>query len=96
MIKTRTTQHVDMSLETFSDYNKAMFFDESIPPDSYTALADATANHITEAELTDTTKYRFKANKSSGLSKMPLELLRHLGPAGISCVAAFLNASAID
>jgi hypothetical protein len=83
MIKTRTTQHVDMSLETFSDYNKAMFFDESIPPDSYTALADAI-------------KYRFKANKSSGLSKMPLELLRHLGPAGISCVAAFLNASAID
>jgi hypothetical protein len=47
MIKTRTAQHIDMSLETFSDYNKAMFYDESIPPDGYSALTDAPANHIT-------------------------------------------------
>ena len=96
MIKSRSAQENDMSLEAFSKYNKSMFYDETIPPDGYTALADAAAHHITTAELTDTLKHRFKANKSSGLSKLPLEVLKHLGPAGFSCLAAFLNASAID
>jgi hypothetical protein len=96
MIKTQSTQQTEMSLEALSDYNKSMFFDESIPLDDYTALTDATAHHITTAELTDTLKHRFQANKSSGLSKMPLELLKHLGPAGISSVAELLNVSAID
>ena len=27
---------------------------------------------------------------------MPLETLKHLGPAGVACVAEFLNSSAID
>jgi hypothetical protein len=38
----------------------------------------------------------FKADKSPGLSQMPLHLLKHLGPAGIECMASMLNKSAID
>ena len=38
----------------------------------------------------------FKAQKSSGLSHMPLQLLKHLGPAGIKCMATFLNESAVE
>ena len=41
-------------------------------------------------------KDNFKANKSSGLSNMPLQLLKHLGTEGIRLVAEFLNKSAID
>ncbi len=37
----------------------------------------------------------FKANKSSGLSQLPLHLLKHLGAAGIDCMCKFLNASAV-
>ena len=41
-------------------------------------------------------KDSFKANKSSGLSNMPLQLLKHLGAEGIKLVADFVNKSAID
>jgi hypothetical protein len=41
-------------------------------------------------------KHHFKANKSSGMSKMPLELLKHLGSTGVKSMATFLNTSAID
>ena len=41
-------------------------------------------------------KNHFKANKSSGMSKMPLELLKHLGTTGVESMANFLNTSAID
>jgi hypothetical protein len=41
-------------------------------------------------------KNHFKANKSSGMSKMPLQLLKHLGTTGVESMAEFLNASAID
>ena len=37
----------------------------------------------------------FKANKSSGLSPLPLQLLKHMGRAGVEGLAQFLNASAI-
>jgi hypothetical protein len=67
-----------------------------IPPDCFIPLTDPATHHITEAELTETLKHNFKANKSSGLSKMPLEILKHLGPAGVSCVATFINESAIE
>ena len=36
-----------------------------------------------------------KLTASSGLSKLPLQLLKHLGPPGMQCLANFLNASAI-
>ena len=39
---------------------------------------------------------KFKANKSSGLSPMPLQLLKHLGAGGVDGLCAFLNASAVD
>jgi hypothetical protein len=40
--------------------------------------------------------HKFKANKSSGLSSMPLQLLKHLGRRGIEKITGFLNNSAID
>jgi hypothetical protein len=42
MLKTRSAQQTDLSLEEFSNFNREVFFDEAIPPDRYTPLADAT------------------------------------------------------
>lgn len=70
--------------------------DATIPPDKFNPLQDPEAHHITEAELTEVLQYHFKANKSSGLSRLPLQLLKHLGKEGISCMTKFLNSSAID
>jgi hypothetical protein len=38
----------------------------------------------------------FKADKSSGLSQLPLQLLKHMGQTGIRCLARLFNSSAID
>ena len=39
--------------------------------------------------------HHFKANKSQGLSPMPLQLLKHMGDAGTVSLASFLSRSAI-
>ena len=80
----------------FTQFNKDIFYDASIPPDVYILVANAATHHITPAELTSTLTQHFKADKSSGLSKLPLQLLKHLGPRGVSCVADLINHSAID
>ena len=61
----------------------------------FTPLKNDAANYITPAELTTVLHHHFKANKSSGLSKMPLEILKHLGPPGVKCMTTLLNESAI-
>ncbi len=48
------------------------------------------------AELTNTITHAFKANKSSGLSHMPLQLLKYMSEDGVARVASFLNKSPID
>jgi hypothetical protein len=41
MIKSRTSQPSELLLEAFSDFNKAVFYDEEIQPDKFTALNNA-------------------------------------------------------
>ena len=48
------------------------------------------------AELTKVFRHNLKANKSSVLSVMPLQILKHMGPAGVKCMATFLNKSTVD
>jgi hypothetical protein len=62
----------------------------------FTPLEDSAPEHISPGELASVLSLHFKAEKSSGLSQMPLHLLKHLGPAGIECMARLLNKSAID
>ena len=64
--------------------------------DAFNPLTDPTAHHISAKELTTIINHHFKATKSSGLSNMPLQLLKHLGPQGVQCITTFLNDSAID
>lgn len=77
-------------------YNQDIFFDSSIPADDYVPITDKEDNYISVAELKETIQHHFKGNKSSGLSQLPLQLLKNLGTKGIEEVAHFLNKSAID
>jgi hypothetical protein len=79
-----------------TDFNRSVFYDENIPADSFTPLAHAQDHHISPAKLTAVLRGGFKANKSLGLSCLPLQLLKHLGPTGIACMATFLNDSAVE
>jgi hypothetical protein len=96
MLKAKTASQTDIPTAEFIQFNREIFYDDTIPPDEYTPVPNAATHHITTAELTTTLTHHFKEDKSSGLSKMPLQLLKHLGPAGIHCVADLLNHSAID
>jgi hypothetical protein len=96
MLKSKTKPPQDLPLDEFTQFNKDIFYDAAIPPDEYTPVRNAATQHITPAELTTTLTHHFKADKSSGLSSLPPQLLKHLGPRGIGCVADLLNQSAID
>ena len=96
MLKQKGNDISELSLECFQKFNEEIFFDHTIQPDAFTPLMDAAGNHISKAELNEVLQHHFKANKSSGLSKLPLQLLKHLGPEGVQCMATFLNASAVD
>ena len=95
MIQQKCTEDVQVPLEDFTTYNRTLFHDEDIPPDKHNPLTDPDHNLITPTELAHILDHKYKATKSRGLSILPPQLLKFLGPAGVQCLATFLNASAI-
>ena len=85
-----------MPTATFAKFNEGVFYDETIPPDSYTPLTCPTHHHITTAELSAVLEHNFKADKSTGFSSMPLHLLKHMGLTGVQCLTSLLNSCAIE
>jgi hypothetical protein len=79
----------------FATFNQQLFHDPTIPPDTFKPLEDPTPHLITPEELIHVTRHHFRANKSSGLSPLPLQILKHLGPKAAAPLATFLNSSAI-
>jgi hypothetical protein len=96
MLKSKDQDLSALNLNEFTNYNRKLFFDPSLPQEQYTPVNSASIQYITPAELKNTLQHAFKANKSAGISNMPLQILRHMGDKGIACVAGFLNKSAID
>jgi hypothetical protein len=72
MLKHREERNVEIKADTFAAFNQQLFHDPDIPPDMYTPLPNARAHHITPEELATTLTSHFQANRSSGLSLMPL------------------------
>jgi hypothetical protein len=72
MLKTATSTNLGISAAQFTEYNKTIFYDETIKEDVYTPIANKEENYIQPAELLNIIQHKFKANKSSGLSAMPL------------------------
>jgi hypothetical protein len=84
---------MEMTMAEFTKFNESIFYDSTIKEDTFIPLADPHTEHITAAELTTIITHHFKADKSAGLSQMPLHLLKHMGPAGIECLTNCLTAA---
>lgn len=88
------TTHLDKT--AFATFNQQLFHDPTIPPDTFKPLEDPTEHMITPEEIMHVTKHHFRANKSSGLSPLPLQIIKHFGPTAAAPLANFLNISAIS
>lgn len=95
MIKAKDNSTEAMDLPAFAEFNAKLFYDPSLEPDTYTPLQNVANMEITKEELQHTIVNNFKANKSSGMSDLPLQTLRHLGTKAIASLADFLNESAL-
>jgi Reverse transcriptase (RNA-dependent DNA polymerase) len=71
MIKQQDTSPVEVNLDRFTSFNKRIFNDDDIIPDTYTPLTSPSDHHISTDELTNILRYKYKADKSRGLSKLP-------------------------
>ena len=72
MIKPSHTQTLDIPVATLMEHNKKIFWNENVEDDEYTPVDNREKNYITEDELKSTLQESYKANKSSGISNMPL------------------------
>jgi hypothetical protein len=68
MLKSTSTPNTDMPTAALTNFNKQIFYDESIPEDRYTPIEHKAEQYISADELTEILAHKFKANKSSGLS----------------------------
>jgi hypothetical protein len=57
--------------------------------------AEIATAKIQPLELASVLEHNFRANKSTGLSLMPLQCLKWLGDSAVEVLADFLNVSAI-
>jgi hypothetical protein len=95
MLQQRKSSDSPIPISALTTFNKDIFFDENVTPDTYTPLSDPTPHLITEGELKFILEKKYKATKSRGLSILPPHLLKFLGTAGVGSLANFLNSSAI-
>lgn len=55
-----------------------------------------TEQYITAGELEDVMQRHFKANKSTGMSALPLQCIKFMAGNSVQILATFLNKAAID
>ena len=87
---------VGVSAQAFADFNEQLYYDQKIPVDHFELpdnLADA---KITPEELKHVLQMHYPANKSTGLSNMPMQCVKWLGEKALPTIADFLNKSAIE
>jgi hypothetical protein len=96
MLKSKVTRDLAMPIVDFVKYNESVFYDSRIAADQFTPLRDTAPQHISKEELKSVIALNLKADKSTGLSQMPLQLLKYMGKPGIECLAKLYNCSAID
>ena len=72
-----------MDLDAFAAFNRRLFHDPEAEQHSFQAVPDPATSAVTPKELREVLTDHFKANRSQGLSPLPLQLLKHLGEAGI-------------
>jgi hypothetical protein len=95
MFKKNDPNNTQIDPTAFATFNQQLFHDPTIPPDTFKPLDNPEDNQITAEEIINTTKHHFRANKSSGLSPLPLQILKHFGSNAAAPLAHFLNTSAL-
>ena len=73
-----------------------MYYDDSIPGDQFQIPDDIDNAKITAAEVKHVLAEHFRANKSTGLSCLPLQCLKWMNAEAHPAIADFLNKSAIE
>jgi hypothetical protein len=73
-----------------------LFYDEKLPVDTFHLPEDIATAKITAKEVQNVLKSHFKAQKSTGLSNLPLQCLKWIGTQTHQTIADFLNKSAIE
>jgi hypothetical protein len=73
-----------------------LYYKNDIPADHFTLPEDINKAKINTEEVKYVLESQFKANKSTGLSKMPLQCLKWLDTEAHPAIADFLNKSAIE
>jgi hypothetical protein len=73
-----------------------LYYNSEIPVDSFKVPEDIENTKITAAEVKHVLDSHFKANKSTGLSSLPLQCLKWLHVDTHPVIADFLNKSAIE
>jgi hypothetical protein len=72
MLKHIHSPHPDLPTAALAELNKSIFFDATIQEDEYRDIEDKNKHYITPEEVKDTIQHHYSANKSSGVSQMPL------------------------
>ncbi len=63
---------VGVTAETFAAFNQELYYNSELPVDSFIIPEDIENTKITAAEVKIVLESHFKANKSTGLSRLPL------------------------
>ena len=63
---------VGVTAEAFADFNEKLYYKEDLPVDQFQLPEDIDNAQITAKEVKNVLTSHFKANKSTGLSKLPL------------------------
>lgn len=72
MLKKQQNLAGNITATKFAEYNQELYYDSNKARDTFVALPANTDAAITENEVQYVLQNHFKANKSTGLSPMPL------------------------
>jgi hypothetical protein len=67
---------VGVSASTFAEFNQDLYYNNELPVDQFQLPEDLNNAKITTAEVKNVLESHFKANKSTGLSQLPLQCLK--------------------
>ena len=72
MLRSTTAGSTDISAKKFAEHNQRLYYNGEVAEDQFEQLEDAETTKVTAEEVEHVLAHHFKANKSTGLSVMPL------------------------
>jgi hypothetical protein len=72
MLSKTKNADVGITAESFATFNEKLYFDECAPGDKFHPPEDIATAKISSVEVKNVLRSHFKANKSTGLSCLPL------------------------